>query len=144
MNKAITALAAALMVASSGAWAKDYYDGKTPLVCTIHELFQCDIAQECQSVNAADVNAPTHLLVDFKKKLVTGNEPGSPLKTTIENVETVDDKLIFQGIEDGQEQVQDDGGGWTVSITKPFGTMTVAQASSGAAFVLFGACAPND
>ena len=126
-----------------GASADSYFDGTKPLICTVHQLYECDPPNDCQPVTPDEIDAATHLDVDFKKKVVTRAGVDSPQKSPIESIETrVDGKLIIQGIEDGQEGVRD-GAGWTISIMDPEGTMVLAAAADGFAVVGLGACAPK-
>ena len=123
--------------------ADSFFDGKTPLLCTIHQLFECDPPNDCRAVTPEQINGVTHLDIDFDKKLVTRAGAESPQQSPIENIETrVDGKLIIQGIEDGQESVRD-GAGWSISIMDPEGTMVLATAGDGFAVVGLGACVPK-
>lgn len=123
--------------------ADSFFDGKTPLLCTVHQLFECDPPNDCRPVTPEQINGVTHLDIDFDKKLVTRAGVESPQQSPIENIETsVDGKLIIQGIEDGQEGVRD-GAGWSISIMDPEGTMVLAAAGDGFAVVGLGACVPK-
>lgn len=127
----------------AGASADSYFDGSKPLLCTLHQLYECDPPNDCRPVTPNEIDAATHLDIDFKKKLVTRAGVDSPQKSPIESIETrVDGKLIIQGIEDGHEDVRD-GAGWTISIMDPEGTMVLAAAADGFAVVGLGACAPK-
>ena len=133
----------ALMGFVVGASADSYFDGSKPLICTLHQLYECNPPTDCKPVTPNQIAAATHLNIDFKNKVVTRAGVESPQKSPIENIETrVDGKLIIQGIEDGQEGVRD-GAGWTISIMDPEGTMVLATANDGFAVVGLGACAPK-
>ena len=133
----------ALMGFVAGVSADSYFDGTKPLICTVHQLYECDPPNDCRPVTPDEIGAATHLDVDFKKKIVTRAGVESPQKSPIESIETrVDGKLIIQGIEDGQEGVRD-GAGWTISIMDPEGTMVLAAAADGFAVVGLGGCAPK-
>lgn len=123
--------------------AADYFDGKTPLLCNVHQLFQCDPPNDCRAVTPGEINAFAHLNVDFETKLLTRAGEDSPQRSSIENVENrVDGKLIIQGIEDGSPDARD-GAGWSISIMNPEGTMVLAVAGDGFAVVGLGACVPR-
>ncbi len=133
----------ASLLGVSGTAAADYFDGKTPLLCNLHQLFQCDAPNDCRAVTPAEINAFAHLNIDFDTKLVTRAGIDSPQKSPIENVETrVDGKLIIQGIEDGTPDARD-GAGWSISIMNPEGTMVMAAAGDGFGVVGIGACVPR-
>jgi len=123
--------------------AAGFYDGKTPLLCSIYQLFECDPPNACQAVGPEEIRGPSHLSIDFKKKVVTqaGEEDGR--KSEIKSMTTdLDGKLILQGVEDGAPDTRD-GAGWTISIMDPEGTMVMATAADGFAVVALGACVPT-
>lgn len=133
----------ALMGFVASASADSYFDGSKPLICTVHQLYECSPPNDCRPVTPDQIDAPAHLDIDFKKKVVTRAGVDSPQKSPIENIETrVDGKLIIQGIEDGQEGVRD-GAGWSISIMDPEGTMVLSASADGFAVVGLGACAPK-
>ena len=132
-----------LMGVMATASAASFFDGKRPLLCSIHQLFECDAPNACQAVTPDQVNAASHLSIDFKNKVVTRAGVESEQRSVIEAIETrVDGKLIISGIEDGQADVRD-GAGWTISIMDPEGTMVLAVAADGFALVGLGACVPT-
>jgi hypothetical protein len=122
--------------------AAGFYDGKTPLLCSIYQLFECDPPNGCIAVGPEEIQGPSHLKIDFKAKVVTqaGEEAGR--KSDIKSVTTdLDGKLIIQGVEDGNPETRD-GAGWSISIMDPEGTMVMATAADGFAVVALGACVP--
>lgn len=123
--------------------ADSYFDGKTPLLCSVYQLYECDPPNDCQAVTPAEVQGVSHLDIDFKAKTVKRAGVESKQQSVIERVKTgVDGKLIIQGIENGQEEIRD-GAGWTISIMDPEGTMVMATAGDGFAVVGLGACVPK-
>ena len=140
IEKILFALLLGFSTTVSGA---GYYDGKTPLLCSIYQLFECDPPNACIAVGPEDIQGPSHLNIDFKAKVVTqpGEEDGR--KSDIKSVTTnLDGKLILQGVEDGAPDTRD-GAGWTISIMDPEGTMVMATAADGFAVVALGACVPT-
>ena len=122
--------------------ADGYFDGKTPLLCSIHQLFECDPPNACIAVGPEDIRGPSHLSIDFKAKVVTQAGEESGRKSDIKSMTTdLDGKLIIQGVEDGAPDTRD-GAGWTISIMDPEGTMVMATAADGFAVVGLGACVP--
>ncbi len=120
-----------------------YFDGKTDLLCSVHQLFECDAPNACQAVTPEQIDGFSHLDVDFGARLITRAGEDSPQKTDIEVIEPgVDGKLILSGIEDGSPDERD-GAGWTISILDPEGTMVMAVAGDGFAVVGLGACVPK-
>lgn len=134
---------AALMGFVATASSASFFDGKRPLLCSVHQLFECDAPTACEAVTPDEILGVSHLNIDFKSKIVTRAGVESEQRSTIESIETgVDGKLIISGIEDGQSEVRD-GAGWTISIMDPEGTMVLAVAGDGFAVVGLGACVPK-
>ena len=120
-----------------------HYDGRTPLLCSIYQLFECDHPNQCVSVTPDEVRGMSHFELDFRNKVMTraGIEGGR--QSAIDTVETrVDGKLVVQGIEDGDPEARD-GAGWSVSIMDPEGTMVLAAAADGFGIMALGACVPQ-
>jgi len=59
--------------------------------------------------------------------------------TTIERSESLDDKLMLQGANDGIEDFRD-GLGWTMAIDENTGKQVFSASGDGFAMVVFGAC----
>ncbi len=137
------AVAASLGAFSTTASAAGYFDGQTPLLCSVYQLFECDHPNACQAVSPGEIAGVSHLDVNFSDKVITRAGVDSPQESQIQTVSTdVDGKLIMQGVEDGQEGVRD-GAGWSISIMNPEGTMVMAVAGDGFAVVGLGACVPK-
>ena len=84
----------------------------------------------------------SHFDIDFRNKAITRAGMESGQSSAIESSDTIDSKLIIQGIEDGAEDDRD-GAGWTISIMDPEGTMTLATAGDGFGIMGLGACVPK-
>jgi hypothetical protein len=133
-----TALMATVTTVSSAS----FFDGKTPLLCSVHQLFECDAPNACMAVTPDQVDGFSHLNIDFKNMTITRAGVDSEQSSKIEHMEAaLDGKLILSGIEDGESEIRD-GAGWTISIMDPEGTMVMAVASDGFAIVGLGACVP--
>ena len=146
MTKTITSLAGALLFAIAfPAAAEDYFDGSHTLLCTIAAIFECSVGSGCSRVTAEEVDAPNYFLVDFNQKiLVTTRAHDERRESAIENMETVDDKLIVQGIEDGRDDVPNDGVGWSMAVNDDDGGMVISAVTDGAALTGLGWCVPRD
>ncbi len=135
-------LFATLMGFVSTASADGFYDGKTPLLCSVYQLFECDHPNACLTVTPDQIQGVSHMTIDFSKKMITRAGEESEQKSDIKSVTTdLDGKLIIQGVEDGDPDTRD-GAGWTISIMDPEGTMVMATAADGFAVVGLGACVP--
>jgi hypothetical protein len=133
MTKLVTvAAAAALCVASGSALAID--DDKD-ILCATTQVQDCPEVGDCKQVRAEDVDAPTFMRINLKKK-----EIGIGTRSVkIERTEEVENRVIFQGAEDGRED-RPDGVGWTMSIDKESGRFSIAAVGSQEVVILFGAC----
>ena len=128
-----------LMLPAGGAAAAS----ETPqtIVCATLELRQCDANNPCLAVTPEEVDAPRLMRIDLVGKTVTASRAdGSTWQSAIENLEEVDQKIIIQGAEDGSQDRRD-GVGWTVTISKTTGRMSLAAAGDDVVFVGFGSCA---
>ncbi len=142
MKTTLQTLGFGLLLGLATTASADYFDGETPLLCSLHQLHECDPPNGCRSVTPAEVSGFSHLEIDFKDKEVTRPNEDGGQKSVIENIETrVDGKLIIQGIEDGSPEARD-GAGWSISIMNPEGTMSMAVAGDGFVIVGLGACVP--
>ncbi len=127
-----------LLFFGAGAAQAGPYDGKTPLLCSVHQLFECNHTQGCVPAHPDEILGVSHFDVDFGGKVVMRGERRSPIK----RVTSLEGKTIIQGVEDGQEGVRD-GAGWSISVLDPEGTMSLGAVSDGFAVVALGACAPK-
>jgi hypothetical protein len=144
MNPKFTITPAVLALALFAVPAKaGYYDGKTPLLCSIYQLYECDHPHGCISVTPAEVDGMSHFDIDFREKTITRAGVESAQVSHIKSVTAnIDAKLVVQGVEDGDEDVRD-GAGWSVSIMDPEGTMVMAIAGDGFGIMGLGACTPK-
>ena len=111
------------------------------IVCATLDLRQCDANNACLTVTPEEVDAPRLLRIDLAGKTVTASRAdGTTWQSAIENSEEVDEKIIIQGAEDGSQNRRD-GVGWTLTISKTTGRMSMAAAGDDVVFVGFGACA---
>lgn len=139
MKKKTITGAIALSFIATTAFAADF-DGKSDLLCTGTEVYECDAANTCLLLSLEETRDIRHLKVDMHKKTVVLDGIQSNFSSKIDRVETIDGKLVLQGIEDGRPERNDDGGGWTMSIDATYGNMVFTQAGSSYAFVGFGNC----
>jgi hypothetical protein len=130
--------AAAILPAVAGA---EQFDGTRPLLCSAFQMFECDLAQGCQQVNAEQIGVASSWNIDFRKKQVIGTSANAE-PNAIDRVEVLDGKLFLSGIQDGSP-TERDGVAWSVSINNPNGLMTIMVAGEGAGIVGLGNCVPR-
>ncbi len=112
-------------------------DMSNPILCASLDVHECVDGAGCTEVLAEEVDAPTFLRIDLNKKQIKVTESGQPSR--IELVEALDGRIVMQGIEDGNPDI-DDGTGWTISIEEDTGRMVATAVVRQGAIVIFGAC----
>jgi hypothetical protein len=60
-----------------------FYDGKDSLLCSVHQLYECDPPNGCTAVSPGEIRGVSHLEIDFGKKLITRAGVDSPQKSPI-------------------------------------------------------------
>lgn len=127
-------LAAFLFLASTAAIALDTSD---PFLCAVTQVNECLDGADCSAVLPEEVNAPTFMWIDMKKRQIRTNQNASGIKVV--NMTMLDGRHILQGAQDGiREEV--DGAAWTLSIEDSTGRFVAAVAVQQASITLFGAC----
>ncbi len=143
MRKIVQLVTACLFASVPFSLFAGTFDGSKPVICSSTDVYECVYGGDCIRRTAAGVDAPDFFRINFKKKIITTTKHGNNQRTTkIERSETVDGKLILQGVEDGREDIRD-GLGWSLSIAEPSGRMVLTASGENEAFVIFGACTPD-
>ena len=132
-------IAAVAMLTVSAVNGASPYDGKTNLLCTVQELYECASQAGCQEALAQDMARIRHLVFDFKAGAVKKPEKEATANSSIKSVEVIDNLLIVQGWDAGFPEVED-GGGWSMSVNRTYGTMTAAISGHDVGFVGLGSC----
>ena len=73
------------------------FDGKDTLLFASQKVYECSFMNGCQEIEAADINLPSFLIINFKKKTITA-PPESWRKdvSKIERMENKDGVLYIQ------------------------------------------------
>ena len=137
MNRTTSLLLTLALALLPLAATAERYDGSTPLICSLDDTVDCeDQHNYCNQGDAASVNLPPLIRVDFKKKQIQPlggqDDSGSPIRS----IEKMDGRLILQGAQNGR--------GWSLVITRDAGAATVAVAGGAHGFLIFGSCTPDD
>jgi hypothetical protein len=119
--------------------AAEDYDGSKPFLCATIDVMECVPVAGCQRVSADAIDAPRFIKVDVGKNTMSARFAGSERTSKIERHESVDNKLMLQGVEDGLEKERD-GIGWTLSVAKDRGDMVLTGSGDNVGFVIFGSC----
>jgi hypothetical protein len=108
-------------------------DGKANLVCAAMDVIGCTNGPGCREGTANSFGLPQFMFVDFEKQEVHAtDELGINVVSHIKSSEMTEQQIILQGIENHR--------GWSVTIHRGNGEMTVASSGSGVSFMVFGAC----
>jgi hypothetical protein len=112
-------------------------DTSKPLLCASIDVNECVDGNGCSEVLAEEVDAPTFFRIDLGKKQVRVTKDGLPTK--IEHLEEIEGRIVMQGVEEGNPDVND-GTGWTITIERDTARMVATATLHQAAIVIFGAC----
>jgi hypothetical protein len=108
-------------------------DGKSNLVCAAVDVIGCTNGPGCREGSANDFDLPQFMFVDFKEQIIHAtDETGLDVISEIKSSEITEQQIILQGIENHR--------GWSVTIHRGDGKLTVASSGSGVSFMVFGAC----
>lgn len=132
LSRICLAVACALLAGNAAA-----IDTSQPLLCAAIEINECIDGLGCSEVLAEEVDAPTFLRVHIGKKQIRVTKEGPVTK--VEHLEEVEGRIIMQGVEEGNPDV-DDGTGWTISIEQDTGRLVATAVTQQAAVIFFGAC----
>jgi hypothetical protein len=131
----ISAFSACVVVvglATSGAAAQDI----DALICETDRSFDCAPGSNCIEDDAEAIGLPSILHVNLKSDQVVGTMPdGTDLKADFAGEVQKDGRLVVTGIQAGL--------GWTMTVAKDTGTMTLAISGDSIGFVVFGSCVPD-
>ena len=128
------AVGISLVVAASQTLA---LDTSKPLLCAVTQVQECVDGAGCSQVLPEEVNAPTFLRLNIKKKHIRSSMAGEP--APIRYQQSIKGRLVLMGAEQGTEN-QPDGGGWTLSIEEDTGRFAGSMVVRQATINLFGAC----
>lgn len=128
------ALALLAWLPAGAARAAGPFDGSKPVICSTDDTVACLDEGGCSAGDAADVNLPSLVRVDFAKKLITGLSGERAGETTpLETMRHNEGHLVVQGGQGGR--------GFTLLLDESTGDLTVGVVGSGTVFVVYGACA---
>lgn len=112
-------------------------DKSQPLLCASIDTYECVDGAGCRAVLPEDVNIPTFLWINLKKKEISASRGVQP--TAIERIEEAEGSTVLQGFDPGSPDLAD-GSGWTIEIEDGTGRMTSTAITRQAAVVIFGTC----
>jgi hypothetical protein len=96
-----------------------------------------------EDVDPASVGLPQKFIIDLKGRVIRPSGDSLVRKrSTIQQIEHIENKLILQGVEEGVENV-DDGIAWSIVILKKTGKVILSASGGGVAYVVFGKCSTD-
>ena len=114
------------------AWAEGF-DLSKPVICASVDSLSCAPGEDCVAATTEALNIPQFLRINFADKEVTAERPdGEERISEIQRLEELDNELILQGSQGGL--------GWSLTITRATGKMSLSAVGDQVAFVVFGAC----
>ena len=106
---------------------------KDQLICAISKTALCRENTGCTEGSVEIVNLPLLLRLNLEKKTIASTRlSGEQRASTIMTVSTSKNNLILQGVQDGS--------GWSMTVDKKNGQMSVSSSLDGEGYIAFGVC----
>ena len=106
---------------------------KDQLICAISKTALCRENAGCTEGSVEIVNLPLLLRLNLEKKTIASTRlSGEQHSSTILSVNTSKNNLILQGVQDGS--------GWSMTVDKKNGQMSVSSSLDGEGYIAFGVC----
>jgi hypothetical protein len=135
LKKSVLAGGMLALVAGPLAMAGDY-DGSKPLVCAASEALACRANVECKRGTVESLGIPQFFWFDAAARTVGEKGPDGQVRSSvIQTVTQAPTHLILQGTKDDF--------GWSGTISKGSGKLTLMGSDGAAALIVFGACTPT-
>jgi hypothetical protein len=129
------AVVLAASVAVPPAFAGDF-DGSKPMICAALVAIACQSNGECKQGTVESLNIPQFFWVDVAAKTVGERDPDGQIRTSaIQSVTQSDTYLVLQGSKESL--------GWSGTISKASGKLTLSGSKGSSAMVVYGACTPG-
>lgn len=135
LKSAVLAALLSAAVAVPTAVAGDF-DGSKPMICAASQAIACQANAECKQDTVENLNIPQFFWVDAVAKTVGERDPDGQVRSaSIQSVSQSDAFLILQGSKESM--------GWSATISKTSGKLTVTASKGTSAMIVFGACTPG-
>lgn len=134
-------LAGAAILLTSHATAIEV-DPDEPMICGLFEVHQCLPNAGCESVLPHEVNIKTRFLtVDFAAKEIRATK--TERRTIADQAIDTGATLVLSGAVEHSDFAES-GIGYSMTIAKQTGRMTMSAAAEDVAFTIFGSCTQTD
>ena len=111
------------------------YDGSKPLICAAQEAVICRANVDCKRGTVESLGIPQFFWVDAAAKTMAEKGPdGQTRSSIIQTVAQGPTHLVVQGAKDNL--------GWTGTISKTSGKLTLTGSDGALGMVVFGTCTP--
>lgn len=115
--------------------ASPLYAETSEVICATVEVTECVSGQACTETSSVAIDVPPFLRVNFEERMVTGKRAnGDDLKAPISFVHRTEAGVLLQG--------EDDGLGWSMTLSETDGSMSLAVSGDFVGYVIFGNCTP--
>jgi hypothetical protein len=115
-------------------------DGRSPLLCSVAEVYECTLDEGCVDRSADSVEVPALFHVDFSTGEISGLlDDGSERRSKARHKDIFEQKLVMQGLEQGYEGERD-GSAWSLTITQDTLEMALTSSTDETGFVFLGSC----
>jgi len=132
LNKVL--MAGSLLLAATGVSAQAVLDMSKPLVCAATQVMECAAVANCARAMPQTFNLPVLFWVDITNKVIESARAGGNRRVSlISGVIEAEGVTVLQGV-DGAD-------GWSATVNRSSGQMTVVSAADGLGYVVFGTCA---
>jgi len=126
--------AGSLVLAAQGVAAEASLDTSKPLVCAATQVVECATTGECARAMPEAFNLPVLFRIDIANKVAESAWAGGEKRVSaISGVTGVEGVSVLQG--------RDGTAGWSATIDRSSGRMTVVSTRPGIAYTVFGTCA---
>ena len=127
-------MAGSLLLAATGVSAQAALDTSKPLVCAATQVVECATTGDCTRATPQTFNLPVLFWIDTTNKVVESARAGGNKRLSIiSGVTEAAGATVLQGV--------DESDGWSATINRSSGQMTVVSAADGIGYVVFGTCA---
>lgn len=115
--------------------ASSSYAETSEVICATVEVTECVSGQACTETSSVAMEIPPFLRVNFEERVVTGKRAnGEDLMAPISLVHRTEGGVLLQG--------EDDGLGWSMTLSEADGSMSLAVSGDFVGYVIFGNCTP--
>jgi len=116
------------------------FDGTKRLICATGKGMEYHRQGNQRTFNPESAGLPTKFFIFFDLRLILPDQDSVvQRRSKIKRMETIENKLILQGAEDGVEGV-DDGVGWTMALNQESGLFVITASGGDLGYIVFGSC----